>query len=436
MKILYMFITLFMCMTGYVFAQQETGEVSQEINNLDSLLIIIATFLVFFMQLGFSMVEAGFTRAKNAVNIILKNMMDFSIGMLAFFAIGFGLMFGITKFGLFGTEGFFLSNWEIGENYILTFWIFHAVFAATSTTIVSGSIAERVNFRAYLLFSFIMTGFIYSIFGHWAWGSLFHGNGWLERLGFIDFAGGTVVHSVGAWAGLAGAVVLGPRIGKFSPDGRARPIPGHNIPIAAIGVFILWFGWFGFNAGSNMKVNSLLSLIVINTAITPAVSSVIALFVIYYKYKKFEPTLCLNAVLAGAVAITPGAGYVTPYCAILIGIVAGILIVYSVLFFEEIGIDDPVGAISVHGVCGAWGTLAAGMFHYDFVKDIWSPIIIPQIIGIIVAFIWSFGVSLAAFKLLDKIIKVRVSKEEEWIGLDFTEHGITAYPEFQETRIK
>ncbi|MBZ4672217.1 MAG: ammonium transporter [Deferribacteraceae bacterium] len=410
--------------------------VKQVQTNVDWLWTLIAAFMVFFMQLGFAMVESGFTRSKNALNIIMKNLLDFAAGSIGFWAVGFAIMFGATSTGFFGTEGFFLSNWDMQDNWTLAFWIFQVVFCATAATIVSGAIAERANFKFYILFSFIMSMLIYPVFGSWAWGSLFHGNGWLEKLGFIDFAGSTVVHSIGGWASLAAAIIIGPRIGKYGDKGQIRVIPGHNIPLAALGVFILWFGWYGFNVGSETAADSALPLIAVNTTLAPAAAVLSAMTVTYFRYKKFDIGMSLNGALAGLVGITAGCANVTPFYSIIIGIVAGILVVYSVIFFDKIKVDDPVGAISVHGVNGAWGTLAAGLFNYNFETHTLEPVIISQIIGILAAFIWAFGSTYVVVKILNIFIKFRVTEEEEIMGLDFFEHGANAYPEFQKSLIR
>jgi Amt family ammonium transporter len=412
------------------------AEISAVQANADWLWTLIAAFMVFFMQLGFAMVESGFTRAKNAVNIIMKNLMDFSIGAISFWAVGFALMFGATTTGFFGTEGFFISNWDPSDNWTLCFWIFQTVFCATAATIVSGAVAERANFKAYIIFSAVMTAFIYPIYGSWAWGSLFHGEGWLENIGFIDFAGSTVVHSIGGWAALAGAIVLGPRLGKYRKDGTARAIPGHNIPLATIGVFILWFGWFGFNVGSETAADTALPLIAVNTALSPAAGIMSAMWLTYMFYKKFDAGMSLNGALAGLVGITAGCANVTPAYAILIGLISGVVVVLSVQFFEKIKVDDPVGAISVHGVCGAWGTLAAGLFNYNFETKSIEVVLMPQIIGIVSAFAWAFIVSFIVFKVVNMFIKLRVPESVELEGLDFHEHGIDAYPEYSRSYIK
>ncbi len=389
---------------------------------------LIAAGLVFFMQAGFAMVEAGFTRAKNAINIMMKNLMDFSMGSLFYWAIGFGLMFGATSTGWFGTSGFFLSDFTPdGDPWVLAFWMFQVVFAATAATIVSGAMAERTKFTGYLIYSACISAVIYPIFGSWAWGSLLNGSGWLEGFGFIDFAGSTVVHSVGGWAALAGAIVLGPRYGKYGKDGSIRPIMGHNIPLAALGVFILWLGWFGFNPGSTTTADKSIAMIFVNTNLAAATGSVFAMFVSWIKFGKPEVGMSLNGALAGLVGITAGCANVTPGSAIIIGAVAGVIVVISVLFFDRIKVDDPVGAVSVHGVCGAWGTFAAGLFNIGGTS---AAILGVQILGIVACFLWTFPMAFLMFKLIDKTIGLRVSQEEELEGLDHVEHGGIAYPDF------
>lgn len=398
--------------------------------NADYLWTIIAAVLVFFMQAGFAMVESGFTRAKNAVNIMMKNLMDFSLGSLAFWAVGFGLMFGATTTGFFGTSGFLLSDFAVeGDPWLYAFWLFQTVFAATAATIVSGAMAERTKFTGYLAYSLVISAVIYPVFGSWAWGSLYKGSGWLEALGFIDFAGSTVVHSVGGWAALAGAIVLGPRMGKYGKDGQVKAIPGHNIPIAALGVFILWMGWFGFNAGSTTAATTDIALIAVNTNLAAAAGAVAAMFMAWIMFKKPEASMALNGALAGLVGITAGCANVTPFSAVLIGLIAGTLVVLSVVFVDsKLKIDDPVGAVSVHGVCGAWGTLAAGLFDAGGFS---TKVVGIQLLGIGAAFLWVFPTAFILFKLIKATIGLRVTPEEEMEGLDFGEHGNTAYPDFQ-----
>ena len=390
---------------------------------------LIAAALVFFMQAGFAMVESGFTRAKNAINIMMKNLMDFSMGTLAFWAIGFGLMFGASSTGWFGTTDFFLSGFKgEGTEWVLAFWMFQVVFCATAATIVSGAMAERTKFVGYLLYSFCLSAIIYPIFGSWAWGSLLNGSGWLEGLGFIDFAGSTVVHSVGGWAALAGAIVLGPRLGKYTADGKIRPILGHNMPLAALGVFILWLGWFGFNPGSTTTADKSIAMIFVNTNLAAAAGAVLAMATSWFMFGKPEVGMSLNGALAGLVGITAPCANVSPTSAIIIGAIAGVIVVYSVVFFDKIKVDDPVGAISVHGVCGAWGTLAAGLFDMGGFS---LKVVGVQLIGIAACFLWVFPMAFLMFKLIDMTVGLRVSPEEELEGLDIVEHGGAAYPDFE-----
>jgi Amt family ammonium transporter len=401
--------------------------------NINIVWTCIAAFLVFFMQAGFAMVEAGFTRAKNAVNILMKNLMDFSVGSIAFFLVGFGLMFGATN-GFFGTTLFALSGVEPGAHWNWTFLIFQTVFCATAATIVSGAMAERTKFVGYLTYSFFISLFIYPIFGSWAWGGLLDGGGWLEKLGFLDFAGSTVVHSVGGWLALAGAIVLGPRVGKYGPDGKARAITGHNIPLAALGVFILWFGWFGFNPGSTTAGEGSIGYIAVTTNLAAAAGAIMAMFTSWSIMKKPDASMALNGALAGLVAITAPCDGVSPIAAIIIGAVAGILVVLSVLFIDNIlHVDDPVGAVSVHGVCGFWGTLSAGLFNMEtgLFYDGGLKQLGVQALGAGSAFVWAFGLGLVLFFAISKTIGLRVTSDEELKGLDIGEHGMEAYSGFQ-----
>jgi Amt family ammonium transporter len=410
--------------------------------NANILWTLVAAALVFFMQAGFAMVESGFTRAKNAGNIMMKNLMDFSMGALAFWAIGFGLMFGLSN-GFTGWSDFFVSfdNGSADGQWGYTFWIFQVVFAATAATIVSGAMAERTRFAGYLCYSFLITLVIYPVFGHWAWGNLLNsendGSGaWLANMGFIDFAGSTVVHSVGGWAALAGAMVLGPRLGKFGKDGKPRVIPGHSLTLASLGVFILFLGWFGFNAGSTTTADGSVARIAVNTLLAGALGAMAAMFVSWTKFGKPDIGMSLNGALAGLVGITAPCSTVTPLGAVLIGAIAGVIVVFSVLFFDKIKIDDPVGAISVHGVCGAFGTIAAALFHenlflgleYDLLGQLTT-----QLIGVATAFVWVFGASFLMFKAIAATIGLRVTAEEEMEGLDLSEHGANTYPDFVAT---
>ncbi len=420
MKKFKLFMGLLLTSGVSVFAESGAEAVQ---NNLNWTWTLIAAAMVFFMQAGFAMVEAGFTRAKNAGNIIMKNVMDFSMGIIAFWAVGFAFMFG--KGGIVGATNFFgagLADWD------WTFFIFQGVFAATAATIVSGAMAERTKFGSYLVSSFLITAFLYPVFGHWAWGSLFgQSTGWLENLGFIDFAGSTVVHSVGGWAALAAAMVLGPRIGKFK-DKEISAIPGHSIPLASLGVFILWFGWFGFNAGSTTTGTAEIGLIAVNTSLAAGAASITALITSQMIFKKADIGMTLNGALAGLVGITAGCANVSPSSSIIIGLVAGVLVVFSVLAIDRMKIDDPVGAVSVHGVNGAWGTLAAGIFNAEKMFD--AKIIGVQALGIVAAFVLAFFGGLIIFNIVKAIMGLRVSPEEEMEGLDIGEHGYSAYPEF------
>lgn len=396
--------------------------------DMNALWTCIAAFLVFFMQAGFAMVETGFTRAKNACNILMKNLMDFAFGTITFWLIGFGLMFGANATGWFGTSNFLYDAGTDGFNW--AFLIFQTVFCATAATIVSGAMAERTKFGSYLIYTVAITTFVYPIFGSWAWGSLFDGGGWLEKLGFHDFAGSTVVHSIGGWAALAGAIVLGPRIGKYKGN-RINPIPGHNIPLAALGVFILWLGWFGFNPGSTTAVGGgSFAFISVTTNMAAAAGAIGALFCSWIFFKKPDPSFALNGTLAGLVAITAGCDVIPVHYAALTGLLAGILVVFACVFIDRIRIDDPVGAVSVHGICGAFGTLAVGLFAADggLLTGGGTSLLITQAIGVGSAFVWSFSLSMGIFLAIKYTVGLRVSAEEEIEGLDVTEHGMYAYP--------
>ena len=445
-------ITLILMLTlgvmGVAFAQEEVVEevaVTTEAaidasaleelqNNINIVWTCVAAFLVFFMQAGFAMVESGFTRAKNTINIMMKNLMDFSIGSLAFFFVGFGLMFGATN-GLFGTTHFFMAGTDVtGADWNWTFLIFQTVFAGTAATIVSGAMAERTKFAGYLAYSVFICAIIYPIFGSWAWGSLLDGGGWLENMGFNDFAGSTVVHSIGGWLALAGAIMLGPRIGKYGPDGKARAIPGHNFAIAALGVFILWFGWFGFNPGSTTLGDGEIGRVAVTTNLSAAAGAIFAMITSWISGNKPDGSMAMNGALAGLVGITAGCYSVSPMGSIAIGAIAGILVVLSVLFIDNVlKVDDPVGAVSVHGVCGAWGTLAVGLFAVDggLFYGGGAKLLGVQAIGVLAAFAWAFGLGLLMFFIIKKTIGLRVSEEEELRGLDIGEHGMEAYNGFQ-----
>ena len=427
-KAIFMTLLMVILFSGMAFAQQDQAAANAVA--IDTVWTLIAAFLVFFMQAGFAMVEAGFTRAKNAGNIIMKNMMDFASGSLVFWAVGFAFMFGSGN-SFIGTTGYFLQDSfaNLGLDIpIAAFFIFQTVFAATAATIVSGAMAERTNFSGYLAYSVVITAFIYPVVGHWIWGG-----GWLAEMGIIDFAGSTVVHSVGGWAALAGAIVLGPRIGKYNEDGSANALPGHNLLMAALGVFILWFGWFGFNPGSTVAGTDLsIASIAVTTNLAAAAGAVMAMIVSWIKYGKADVSMTLNGALAGLVGITAGTANVGNLSAVIIGAIAGMIVIYSVEFFDRLQIDDPVGAVSVHGVCGAFGTLAVGIFATDggllFGGGI--SLLITQLIGVVTVFFWAFGLGFVLFKAIDALIGLRVSEEDEIEGLDYSEHGAESYPDF------
>ena len=398
-------------------------------SHMDTLWMLIAAVLVFFMQAGFAMVESGFTRAKNASNIIMKNIMDFGIGSLLFFVAGFGLMYGDSVAGLFGGSGF--GNPTLIDSPVSI--LFQTVFCATAATIVSGAMAERTKFVSYLIYSAGISLIIYPIAGHWVWGG-----GWLAQLsiggaGFVDFAGSTLVHSVGGWAALVGAKLLGPRIGKFKKDGTPNAIPGHNITLGALGVFILWFGWFGFNPGSQLAADHAIGHIAMTTNLSAAIGAVTVMALSWVRYGKPDVSMTLNGALAGLVAITAGCASVGMWGAIAIGFVAGIVVVFGVEFIErKLKIDDPVGAIAVHGMCGAVGTLLVGVFALDggLIAGGGFGLLAVQAIGVAAYLVWTLATSFILFGGIKKTIGLRVTKEEEIMGLDLGEHGAESYSDF------
>ncbi|RQD77678.1 MAG: ammonium transporter [Halanaerobium sp. MSAO_Bac5] len=428
LQVLGLTFMLVILLSPFVLAQEDLAAANAVAIN--TMWTLIAAFLVFFMQAGFAMVEAGFTRAKNAGNIIMKNMMDFAAGSLVYWAVGFAFMFGAGN-AFIGSSGFFLQGTfeNLGLDIpVMAFFIFQTVFAATAATIVSGAMAERTNFSGYLAYSVVITAFIYPVVGHWIWGG-----GWLAEMGIIDFAGSTVVHSVGGWAALAGAIVLGPRIGKYNKDGSANALPGHNLLMASLGVFILWFGWFGFNPGSTIAGTDLsIASIAVTTNLAAAAGAVLAMTVSWIKYGKADVSMTLNGALAGLVGITAGTADVSNLSAVIIGAIAGIIVIYSVEFFDKIQVDDPVGAISVHGVCGAFGTLAIGVFALDggLLYGGGISLLTTQLIGVTAVFFWAFGLGFVLFKAIDLVIGLRVSEKDEIEGLDFSEHGAESYPDF------
>ncbi|EMS77957.1 ammonium transporter [Desulfotignum phosphitoxidans] len=393
--------------------------------------MLVATFLVFIMHLGFASLEAGLTRAKNTVNILFKNTAIIAIGLLTYAAMGFNLMYP----GDFSISGFFgFSGFGIGvspENMMIagddgvgiyTYWtdfIFQAMFAATAATIVSGAVAERIKLHSFLIFSTVYVALIYPWVGSWKWGG-----GWLDAMGFYDFAGSTLVHSVGGWAALAGVLVLGPRLGKYAGN-KIKPIMGHSMPLAAIGVFLLWLGWFGFNGGSVLSADpAAVSFVFVTTSLAAAAGIMGAIFLSWILQKKPDLSMALNGALAGLVGITAGADVVSVMSSIVIGFIAGLLVVVSVMGIDRIKIDDPVGALSVHLVCGIWGTLAVGLFSSDHS-------FLTQIVGVVAYAVPCFFSALAIFYILKKTLGIRVDEEEEMGGLDVGEHGMAAYADFE-----
>jgi Amt family ammonium transporter len=403
---------------------------------IDILWLMIAASLVFFMQAGFALVETGLTRAKNAANIIMKNLMDFCFGSVVFWALGWGFMYGADKLGGFiGFSEFFKGPMDDPSFY--RDWFFQVVFAATAATIVSGAMAERTKFKSYLIYTCFISGVIYPISGHWIWGG-----GWLAELGFHDFAGSTVVHSVGGWAALVGAAVLGPRMGKYvrkNGTTSVKALPGHNIPLAALGVFILWFGWYGFNPGSTLSgLSPDISRVAVTTTLAASAGAISAMFFSWILFKKPEASMTMNGALAGLVAITAPTGVVSPGASVVIGLIAGVLVILSVEFIDKkLHIDDPVGAISVHGVNGVFGTLAVGIWgnvegvavgllHGGGLRQLGV-----QALGVVAVFGWVAVTSLILFLGIKATVGLRVSPVEELRGLDLSEHKSEAYSGFQ-----
>jgi ammonium transporter, Amt family len=393
--------------------------------------MLVATFLVFIMHLGFASLEAGMTRAKNTVNILFKNIAIISIGLLTYAVVGFNLMypgdFSLGQWFGFGGFGIGVSPEELivlGDDGvgIYTYWtdfIFQAMFAATAATIVSGAVAERIKLPSFLIISTIYVAFVYPLVGSWQWGG-----GWLDQLGFYDFAGSTLVHSVGGWAALAGVILLGPRLGKYV-DGTIRPIMGHNMPLATIGVFLLWLGWFGFNGGSVLSADpAAVSYVFVTTALAAAAGVMGAIALSWTILKKPDITMALNGALAGLVGITAGADVVGIFSSVLIGAIAGLLVVVSVITLDRLKLDDPVGAISVHLTCGIWGTLAVGIFSADHSFLI-------QLLGVAAYGSTCFIAAFILFLAVKAIMGIRVDEEEEMRGLDLGEHGMEAYSGFE-----
>ena len=437
-----------------IFTQELLDQLGSAKIAMDTAWTLVAAFLVMFMALGFAMLESGFCRAKNAVNILSKNFIVFALTSLSFLLLGWGLMFGDGN-GIVGISGLWLlggadNSPATGDAYKGVYsaiswagipleakFLFQVVFTATAATIISGAVAERIKFSAFFLFSILMGALLYPITGHWIWGG-----GWLANLGMWDFAGSTVVHSVGGWAALAGAILLGPRLGKYTKEGKINPIPGHSLTSATLGVFILWFGWFGFNPGSTMAADwGAIGHIALTTNTAAATGVVAATLLAWVLFGKPDLTMAINGGIAGLVGITAPCAFVSVGSSIIIGLVAGVLVILSVLFFDRIRIDDPVGAISAHLTCGIWGTLAVGLFA----QDQFAPgttgnglffgggpqLLFAQLVGVVAVGAFIFSASLLGWGLLKAIMGIRVAPEEEFAGLDISEHGIMAYPEFR-----
>jgi Amt family ammonium transporter len=402
---------------------QEGGELHL---SLDTVWLVTAGALVFFMQAGFALLESGMARSKNAVNVIMKNYTDVCFGSLAFWLVGYGLMFGTNPTGWFGTDHFLLGD---AEHMDYSQLFFQAMFAATAATIASGAMAERTHYWGYIVGSTITTGIIYAVFGSWAWGSLYGGQGWLKELGFVDFAGSSVVHSVGAWCALAGIMVIGPRLGRFGPGGEPRPIPGHNLTSVALGGFILWLGWFGFNGGSTGHAETRIGAIVLNTHLGAASGAVGAVLMLLLQRRPVLLTMTVNGSLGGLVSVTAGCATLSPTFAVVTGAIAGGLVVVGSEVMERLRLDDVVGAVPVHGVCGAWGTLAAGLFYRGDMFNLGR--ISVQMIGIAAAFLWAFVAAFVMYTVIDLIMGLRADTVCEQRGLDYTEHSEVGYPEFQ-----
>ena len=407
----------------------EMSAVANALFTINNTWMLIAAFLVFIMHLGFASLEAGLTQAKNTVNILFKNVSIVAIGILTYAVCGFNLMYPGNFNGYFGFAGFGINapdgaagliEYADGAYTYFTDFIFQAMFAATAATIVSGAVAERIKLNSFLVFSTFYVALIYPIAGSWKWGY-----GWLDQIGFHDFAGSTLVHSVGGWAALVGAYTLGPRLGKYGKNGRMKPILGHNMPLAAIGVFLLWFGWYGFNGGSVLSADpGALSLVFVTTTLAAAAGVIGAMLTSWGISNKPDLSMLLNGSLAGLVGITAGADVISPMNSVVIGFIAGVLVVISVIQFDKLKIDDPVGAISVHLVCGIWGTLAVGIFSAEHSIGI-------QVLGVLSYGTFCFISANIIFRIVKLLMGLRVSEEEEILGLDMGEHDMESYAGFQ-----
>ena len=392
---------------------------------IDVIWLASASALVFFMQAGFALLESGLCRSKNCVNVVMKNYTDVCVGSIIFWLVGFGLMFGNNASGWLGTSGFAMGS---AASWDYSFLLFQTMFAATAATIASGAMAERTHFSSYLIGTVMITGLIYPIFGSWAWGSYFEGSGWLGELGFIDFAGSSVVHSVGGWCALAAVMVLGPRLGRFDQRGKPREIAGHNLNLVALGGFILWFGWFGFNGGSTASADVSIGLINLNTQLAAAAGALGAVFFTRLSGRPILVTTVVNGSLAGLVGITAGCATMEPLFALLTGGTAAVVAQSGERLLLRLNLDDVVGAVSVHAFAGAWGTLCAGFFVKGDLFNLHQ--LLVQAVGVGACFIWSFAMAFIGFKIINRIYGLRTEAIHEQRGLDYSEHAEVAYPEF------
>ena len=425
-------------------AQEDAASAAVGISGVDTVWVLMAAFLVFFMQAGFGMVEAGFIRAKNACNILTKNFLDYCTASIVFFLVGYAFMFGRGN-GFIGLSGFGLSGAATASGAapaaqnvpLWAFWLFQAAFCGAAATIVAGGMAERMKFPAYLIYTVVISAVVYPIIGHWVWGG-----GWLGRLGFSDFAGSTVVHSTGGWAAFIGAVLLGPRIGKYNGNGRCVAIPGHSIPLASLGVFILWFGWFGFNPGSTLGVvgqETLVGRVAINTNLSAASGAIAAMAAVWWVHGKPDLSMTMNGALAGLVAVTAPCAYVEPWAAMVIGAAGGVIVVAGVALLDRLGVDDPVGAVPVHGLNGLWGTAAVGLFGQRALGLARDGLLYGggtgqlavQVLGALAGAAFSLAAMGLVFYAIRSTIGLRVSRQEELRGLDIGEHGMESYAGFQ-----
>ncbi len=405
---------------------------------INTVWVLLCAALVFFMEGGFAALEAGFIRSKNSLNIIMKVFADCTVGMLGYWAFGFAIMYGLDKAGLFGTSGAFITGNFAHLNLkipIYAYWIFQAAFAVAVATIVSGAVAERMKFGPYMVFSLLATAVIYPVAGHWVWNPA----GWLAKLGMMDFAGSAAVHAVGGWASLAAVLVLGPRKGKYNKDGSLNVLPAHNLPLAALGAFMLWFGWFGFNPGSSLSGLDLnIARIAVTTNLAAAAGGTVSALYTMWKYGKPDASMIINGSLAGLVAVTAGCAYVAPGSAVAIGGIAGILVVLAVQFFDWVKADDPVGAIAVHGVCGTFGALAVGIFAEKggLIYTGSFKLLGIQALGVGAVSLWAFLATAAIFYVLKVTVGIRVTVEDELDGMDLCEHGIAAYAGIEASHVR